>query len=117
VGVAFRLEVTMKISIRTCSATHAPVVQTFAARRVRSATIRHAHRLRGIEVDVSRESPREGGRYICRVQGTLADGGMILVKRDEKDIRSAVSSSVERFRRSLVRTLDRMDRVRDTTHR
>lgn len=97
----------MEVSIRTCSATHAPVVRPFAVRRVHIATSRLAHRLRGVQVDVSRESPREGGRYVCRVRGTLAQGGTILIKRDDKDVRAAVATSLDRFRRSLARVQER----------
>jgi hypothetical protein len=100
----------MNIAIRTCPAVHAPVVRPFAARRIRSATGRLAGRLQGVEVNVTRESPRDGGRFVCRIQGTLADGGTVVVKRDEKDARAAVAGSVERFRSSLVRTLGRLDR-------
>lgn len=104
----------MQISIRTCSATDSPTVQRFTTRRLRTATLRLAHRLRDVEVDVSRESPREGGRYVCRIRGTLAGGGTVLIKRDDKDARHAIASSVERFRRSLVRTLGRRSRLHET---
>jgi ribosome-associated translation inhibitor RaiA len=97
----------LEVSIRTCSATRAPVVRPFAARRLLLATHRLEHRLREVEVDVSRETSREGGRYVCRVQGRLAQGGTILVKRDDKDVHAAVASSFERFRRSLARVADR----------
>ncbi len=101
----------MNISIRTCPAVHAPVVRPFAVRRVQSATDRHAHRLRGVDINVSRESPRDGGRYVCRIQATLTRGGTLIVKRDERDPRKAVAGTVERFRSTLVRALDRIDRA------
>jgi len=102
----------MNIAIRTCPAVQAPVVRPFAVDRVRAATGRLAGQLRGVAVNVSRESARNGGRYICRVQATLAGGERIVVKRDEKDPRSAVAGGIERFRSRLVRVLERMDRSR-----
>ncbi|MEM6290998.1 MAG: hypothetical protein AAGA54_07015 [Myxococcota bacterium] len=79
-------------------------------RRVRGSTQRLAERLRRVEVDVTRETPREGGRYICRVRGLLGRGGEILVKRDERDPKVAIAAAVERFRRSLTRQLERAER-------
>lgn len=101
----------MKISVRTCPATPANTLRPFVVRRLQTATRRLAPRLRDVSVDVTRESPREGGRFVARVQGTLASGGSILIKRDEKDPRAAVAAGVERFRRSLVRTIERVDRA------
>ena len=98
----------MQINVRCTPDITNPSVASFAVRRVRGATQRLAERLRRVEVDVARETPREGGRYICR--GLLGRGGEILVKRDERDPKAAVSAAVERFRRSLVRQIERNER-------
>ncbi len=100
----------MQINVRCTPDITNPSVASFAVRRVRGATQRLAERLRRVEVDVARETPREGGRYICRVRGLLGRGGEILVKRDERDPKAAVSAAVERFRRSLVRQIERNER-------
>ena len=99
----------MNISVRTCPETPANALRPFAIQRLQTATRRLAPRLQDVTIDVKRESPREGGRFVVRVQGTLAQGGTVRIKRNEVDPRAAVAAGVERFRRSLVRTLERSE--------
>jgi ribosome-associated translation inhibitor RaiA len=95
----------MQITVR--SATKNPSLQPFAARRLRAATQRLAHRLRRVEVDVARVSPREGGTYVCSVRASLARGGELVTTREDKDAKVAIGVAIERFRRSLVRHMER----------
>ena len=95
----------MQITVR--SSTKNPSLPSFATRRVRAAAKRLAERLRRVEIDVSQVSPREGGTYVCRVRASLARGGDFVVEREDKDAKAAIGGAVERFRRSLVRRLER----------
>jgi len=100
----------MKLELRSKGIRMTDQLRSFIEKRLRSATGRFSHRVRGVRVllmDIN--GPRGGEDIQCHIQASLGRAGEVTIKETRCDPYSAVARACGRAGQQLSRRLARAD--------